>query len=80
MWCPYRGCSGWGFASADIQRGDSKSCCSRLCLRADYAWSIISHREGEECCVGGAGDGIKVFGGDVEGEIDERLTVGFDEC
>lgn len=72
MRCPYRRCSrGRSLAGANIQRSDTKSCCSRHRLGAYHAWSIIFYGEGKECCIGGAGDGIKVFGGDVEREIDE---------
>lgn len=66
--------------SVNVQRGDAKSCCSCLCLGADHDWGVILHGEGKKCCIGGASNGIEVFGGDVEREIDERLTVGFEEC
>lgn len=77
---PRWSCSrGRRFVSVDIQRGNTKSCCPRLRLGTDHAWGVVLHGEGKECCVSRTGDCIEVFGGDVEGEIDEALTVGFEE-
>lgn len=41
---------------------------------------MVLHWEGEERGVDGAGDGVEVLAGDVEGEVEEGLAVGFDEC
>lgn len=81
MWYPNWSCSrGRRFVGVDIQRGDTESCCPCLRLGADHARGVVLHRERKECCVSRAGDCIEVFGGDVEGEIDEALTVSFEEC
>jgi len=39
----------------------------------------IGEREGLDCVIEGAGGGCVVLGGDVEGELEERLAVGFYE-
>lgn len=80
------GCSGWGggggwwLGGVNVECGYAESGCSCFRLRADHDGGVVLHGEGEEGGVDGAGDGIEILAGDVEGEVEEGLAMGFEEC
>ena len=54
-------------------------CRSRFGSRAEGGWCEVGEGERLDGVVGWAGNLAEILGGDVEGEVEEGLAVGFDE-